>query len=158
MGFNNWSWGERMKDFLEGIHTFNEARLMKDGNYCSIIVEGPRDVRIFNRLVDTQKCKIIPFKGKDNLCEIIALENFKDENKIIAIRDADCLRINKKKIIYEKCFLTDTHDMDTDILYYFKFKKLLSRLNVSGISEEKELLGECNYGVVFQRYEQRNIL
>lgn len=97
-------------------------------NMCFIFVEGQTDVRLFRKFFDLDKCKVERIPGGNVKLEECVLTLLPSHNLIVAIRDADFLRVSNTPLIAKpNIILTDYHDVEMTILYQSKiFDNLMS--------------------------------
>ncbi len=90
----------------------NEAT---EGNTI-VIVEGADDNDVYDAFFDKGKTFIHPDGNCDNHIRILNELNGAYENRLIAIKDADFDRLNKKVYEYGNLFLTDGYDLEGMVL------------------------------------------
>ncbi|EKO3803431.1 DUF4435 domain-containing protein [Vibrio harveyi] len=108
------------------------------GHY--LLVEGRKDITLFNKFVDHDNCRLKPTFGKykqREVYEILEKRGFKNK---LAIRDADFIRMpNNPKfdVNYNKAiFLTDYHDSEGMIINSLAFRDFL--VSISNDDELKK--------------------
>lgn len=96
-----------------------------------LAVEGSTDFRLFRNLVDLNECFVISCDGKNNVLDAVKeLENSKFEG-ILGIVDADFWRLIGKTSPSVNIILTDTHDLDSMLVFSKALEKVLSELILS---------------------------
>ncbi len=118
INYEDYKKGELHLDFL---HPHSQNKIF-------IFVEGEDDVRLFQKFFDLNKCKVEYIPGGKNKLESHVKDLLKErKNKlIVAIRDADFLRITNPNYQNENIILTDCHDIEmTSINQKEPFKSLL---------------------------------
>ncbi|RLG24840.1 hypothetical protein DRN85_06980, partial [Methanosarcinales archaeon] len=105
----------------------NTARMMRTQYSGTIlIVEGSTDSRVYGRLVSKTECRIIPAEGKEkaiNALEMLEKDSF---NGVLTIVDADFWKIEGVEPNNSNILLTDSHDLETMILYSDALDSVLS--------------------------------
>ncbi|WP_232731757.1 DUF4435 domain-containing protein [Kamptonema formosum] len=106
-------------------------RSQHDGSF--LIVEGDTDARVFNHLVDREKCQVENAYNKEMAVE--ALDILEQDNfaGVLAIVDADFSRLEGTVPSSPNLLLTDTHDLETMLLQSPALEKVLAEHS----SEEK---------------------
>ncbi len=111
-------------------------------NQVIILVEGDSDSRFYKNYFHKKICKIkFPMGGNNNKANAIkTLEKLTEEDyKVIALLDADFDHLEKKKLLYDTLFLTDTHDLETMILSTNALEKIINESdNSNKLAEMKE--------------------
>ncbi|MBF0549823.1 MAG: DUF4435 domain-containing protein [Deltaproteobacteria bacterium] len=111
-----------MKDFITPRRTANAILMLRaHAQYRSksfLVVEGPTDRDIFNRLIDQNNCDIKVASGKDNVIMVLKeLEKGKMRFEgVLGVVDADFWLLNGTASPVDNLFLTDTHDLETMII------------------------------------------
>lgn len=79
-----------------------------------VMVEGKKDVKLFDRFFDQHAAKIVPTFGKYKMRDVFDLLNERNYSNKIGIRDADFLRVRGKydPNFSEPIFVTDFHDSE----------------------------------------------
>jgi hypothetical protein len=123
---------EIMQKPLRGIHYLNTIKQLKSRfpDTSFVAVEGPKDIEVFKRFINGKNCQLYPICNKDKICEMVKEPIFKSDPDIIAIRDVDYLRVNKKMPKYDKLFFTDNNDMETEIIRSESFINFLNNLDL----------------------------
>lgn len=113
------------------------------GHY--VLVEGKKDIRLYNRFINSEFAKVKPTFGKYKLREAYKILSEQGFDKKIGIRDADFLRIKgnpKFDATYsENIFATDYHDAEVmmiknDALQNFLFT-VSDQAKISAFEKEK---------------------
>ncbi|NYR08794.1 hypothetical protein [Psychrobacter sp. BI730] len=81
-----------------------------------IFLEGVSDVRLFRKFFDLDKCKVESIPGGNGKLEECIVTLLPIHALIVAIRDADFIRINNPSYHKKNIVLTDYHDIETTIL------------------------------------------
>lgn len=83
-----------------------------------VLVEGKSDIKLFRKLFDLENCKVENVPGgnlKLEECVDLLIETYP---LIIAIRDADFIRLNQdERYPKHHIFLTDQHDIEMTMLF-----------------------------------------
>lgn len=119
----------------------NDLRMKRVQDLRTIlIVEGTTDKRVFESLIDMSKCKCIVAYGKDNAIAIHC-SLFKGEklDGFLTVLDADFDRVLNKTTKIPHIFLTDTHDLETFIIYYGALEKFMGEYCL-----EEHIIKFCN--------------
>jgi Protein of unknown function (DUF4435) len=90
-----------------------------------LLLEGETDARIFDDLIDSNKCQIEIGFGKRNVID--ALDRLEDEGfpGVVAIVDADFDRLSGRAYELDGLCLTDKHDIDLTIFSSTAFDKYI---------------------------------
>jgi hypothetical protein len=80
-----------------------------------LVVEGPDDVDVYGRLMDSNVVCIYPDCNCDKHEVILRALNGKYGSRLLAIKDADFDRLEGRIYQFSNLFLTDTHDLETMI-------------------------------------------
>ncbi|MBF0474628.1 MAG: DUF4435 domain-containing protein [Deltaproteobacteria bacterium] len=111
-----------MKDFITPRRTANAILMLRaHAQYRSksfLVVEGPTDRDIFDRLIDQNNCDIKVASGKDNVIMVLKeLQKGKDRFEgVLGVIDTDFWMLNGTASPVDNLFLTDTHDLETMII------------------------------------------
>ena len=83
-----------------------------------ILVEGESDVLLYQEVITEERCTITEVPGSSGKLQdtLEVLQPLHQRGLVIAIRDADFLRLNQQVPQQEELFLTDGHDMDVMLL------------------------------------------
>lgn len=105
----------------------NEIRLQRFGYAgCFLIVEGERaDLKVYQRFVDSEACKIIPAYGKENAVGALKILEQDRLTGVLAIVDADFWRLEEQLPTSPNLIVTDTYDLETMILKSPALEKVL---------------------------------
>lgn len=116
-----------MKNYLTSDDIANTARMIRTLHHGAIlIVEGTTDVRVYENLINSTHCMVLPANNKDiAITTINKLEkdNFKG---VLTIVDTDFWKLDSIKPNSLNILLTDTHDLETMILFSEALDKVLS--------------------------------
>src|SRR5512136_2448157 len=99
-----------MREYITAARTANKIRMQRsqhDGSF--LIVEGDTDARVFNNLVDRDKCQVENACNKEmavGALNILEKDNFAG---VLAIADADFSRLEGTVPSSPNLLLTDTH-------------------------------------------------
>lgn len=109
-----------MTGYLDESNVINSIRLQlrhpSGAKKIWIIVEGETDQKLFSKLVNGENVEIeISYGGINRLLSTVS-ELFKETNRIIGIRDADFLHLEKRIEYTKNIFLTDVHDSEMMII------------------------------------------
>ncbi|MCP4349254.1 MAG: DUF4435 domain-containing protein [Desulfobacterales bacterium] len=109
-----------MEKHLDESNVVNSIRLQlrhpSGADKVWIIVEGETDQKLFSKLIDGHHAEIeISHGGLISLLNSVS-ELLKETNRILGIRDADFLHLERKKETSENIFLTDFHDAEMMII------------------------------------------
>jgi hypothetical protein len=110
-----------MRKHLNEIDTIGEIRQARrhptGKNYLWILVEGISDQKLYSKLIDGPytKIEIVHGGGKNELRDAL-LKLIVETNRVIGIRDADFLRLDKQQETIKTLFLTDAHDAEMMLL------------------------------------------
>ena len=83
-----------------------------------IFLEGGSDVRLFRKFFDLDKCKVENIPGGNVKLEECISVLLPIHSLVVAIRDADFIRINDPSYYKKNIVLTDCHDIEITILNY----------------------------------------
>jgi hypothetical protein len=105
----------------------NTARMMRTQYAGTIlIVEGSTDARVYGDFVSKTECRLIIATGKDNAISALELLENGDIDGVLTIVDADFWRLDGNEPNSSNLLLTDSHDLETMILYSDALDKVLS--------------------------------
>lgn len=124
-----------MLDIITPDSVASEIRLLReDTNYqgAFLFVEGETDYALFANYFTQEKCNIKRLKGKDNVLNLIEIMVHSGDSLCFAIVDADFWHIEKKQPPHENIFVTDTHDIETQIFISPAVEKVCRELFPSG--------------------------
>lgn len=105
-----------------------------------LLVEGDTDSRFFSNLTSSGASKIIPAYGKDNVIQTIVEINKRGTKGVIGIVDADFWHV-EGFTIPSNLFVTDTHDIETMIIFSPALEKVLREFVPGEKLEHIENLG-----------------
>ncbi|WP_332854536.1 DUF4435 domain-containing protein [Duganella sp. S19_KUP01_CR8] len=118
-----------MLEFLTPDRMANAICLDKNFKGFVVLVEGKKDLKLYDRFIDKSSAKIVPTFGKYNLKEVYTLLTKRDFPRKIGLRDADFLRIGgnpKYDPAYaEEIFATDFHDSEIMMIKSHACRNLL---------------------------------
>lgn len=120
-----------MLDVITAASVASEIRLLReDTNYEGVFlfVEGETDYALFSNFFEKEKCKIKRLDGRDKVLELIETMTKVGDELCLAIVDADYWYIEKKQPPYENVFVTDTHDIETQIFMSPALEKVCREL------------------------------
>jgi len=86
-----------------------------------LLTEGTTDARVYGRFVNDAKCKLVPALGKDNAIGAISILENDRFCGVLAIIDTDFWRIDGITLNSPNILLTDTHDLESLILFSYLF-------------------------------------
>jgi hypothetical protein len=95
---------------------FELHQLRADYAGSFLLVEGETDCKFYKKYIDKTNCMVYPAYGKEKV--LATVKGFEDFKGLLAIVDADFLTIEGKDCDNENIIFTDTHDLETLILYY----------------------------------------
>jgi hypothetical protein len=129
-----------MIDEITPASVASEVHLLRED--CSyegvfLFVEGETDYALFSNYIDEGNCIIKQLGGRDKVLEIIKIMARDGDRLCLAIVDADFWYIEKKQPPNDNVFLTDTHDIETQIFLSPALEKVCRELFPS--SEVKSL-------------------
>lgn len=123
-----------MKDQITPDRIANSIRLLcSDHDGVFLIVEGHSDRLIYERLVNEQEVRLTIAYNKDNAIKVLFILEKENFRRVIAVIDADFLRIEQQIPESNNLFLTDEHDLEMMLIKSAAFDKLLKERG----SEEK---------------------
>lgn len=124
-----------MKDQITPDRIANSIRLLRgDHEGVFLIVEGPSDKLIYERLVNKQEVRVTIASGKNNAIKALSILEKEDNfRRVVAVIDADFSRIEQQIPDSNNLFLTDEHDLEMMLIKSAAFDKLLKERG----SEEK---------------------
>lgn len=116
-----------MQAYLTPHDIANTVRMMRTLHHGAIlIVEGDKDLRIYQRFVDEKHCRLVPGNGRPNTIDSVSILENANLKGILAIVDADFWRLDGIKPSSSNLVLTDTHDLETMILSSNALDEILS--------------------------------
>ena len=105
----------------------NTARMMRTQYTGTIlIVEGSTDARVYGRFVSETECRLIPATGKDKAISALELLENGGLGGVLTIVDADFQRLDGIEPGSSNLLMTDSHDLETMILYSDALDNVLS--------------------------------
>ncbi len=93
-----------------------------------VFVEGETDFALFSNYFNGSRCMLKRVKGKDNVLRVIELLINSGEEFCLAIVDADFWHIEGKQPPHENIYVTDTHDIETQIFMSPALEKIFREL------------------------------
>lgn len=92
-----------------------------------LLLEGTSDMRVFEKFINPENCKLVDSNGKDNALSILKLLKESGEFKgLLAIVDSDFEYIQNSGLnLIPNLFLTDNHDIETMIISSNAFERLI---------------------------------
>ena len=107
-----------MKQFLTPYDFANTVRMMRPQFTGTVlVVEGDSDARVYGRFVDDKSCMVVPAHGKSNVLIAMGILEKDGILGVIAIVDSDFSALDEAVQENPNVFKTDTHDLETMILY-----------------------------------------
>lgn len=97
-----------------------------------LFVEGDTDYALFANFLNTENCQIKRLEGKEKVLKLIEIMIKDGDGLCLAIVDADFWHIEKKQPPFENVFVTDTHDIETQIFMSPALEKVCRELFPSG--------------------------
>jgi hypothetical protein len=91
-----------------------------------LIVEGSTDARVYGRLVSETECRLILATGKDKAIKALNILEEDGLNGVLTIVDADFWRLDGVEHGSSNLLLTDSHDLETMLLYSDALDNVLS--------------------------------
>lgn len=93
-----------------------------------LAVEGTTDLRLFRNLTDNETCLIQSCDGKNNVLDVVKELEESDFEGVLGVIDADFWRILKISAPSQNIVLTDTHDIDSMLLFSPALNTVLAEL------------------------------
>ena len=116
-----------MRNYITADDVANGIRMVRaqfSGTF--LIVEGQTaDLRVYKRLVDSERAQVTPAHNKDNTLAALKILEEADFAGVVAIVDADFWRLEGLDPTSPNQFITDTHDLETMLLESPVLDKLL---------------------------------
>ncbi len=106
-----------MRQYLDKNDTMGEIRQASrhpvGKHYLWVLVEGISDQKLYAKLIDghNTKVEIVNGGGKNELRDALEIL-IHETNRVIGIRDADFMHIDKQRQTINVLFLTDAHDAE----------------------------------------------
>jgi hypothetical protein len=172
MGFNCRTWGARMSRCQKGPNyeimtkhltvdtILGEIKMRKTAHPFStyVVVEGHCDIIVFENFTIKKRCELVPANGDKHIGKLVREPMFINE-KCIAIKDADCMWLNKKDETYKKLFFYDTRDLDSDIIHSDSFDSFLQKFNIQDIEQlRNKILKNCKMIGLLRCFNDKNDL
>jgi hypothetical protein len=115
-----------VRQYLTANDIANTVRMTRSLHGGTILlVEGDTDIRVYERFIDNNNCKLIPSFGKYNAIDALTILIRGNVKGIVSIVDADFWRLDNIKYP-NNLFLTETHDLESMILCSDALEKILS--------------------------------
>lgn len=109
-----------MLEFLTPDRMANAICLDKNFKGSIVLVEGKKDLKLYDRFIDKSAARLVPTFGKYNLREVFSLLKQRAFPRKIGLRDADFLRIHGNPKFDpgydDDIFTTDFHDSEIMML------------------------------------------
>lgn len=122
-----------MKNFLTPHDIANQIRMMRPlHSGAVVIVEGDSDARVYRRFVDDTCCRVIPAHGKSNVLSALSMLEENNFRGVLAIIDSDFWRLDGTKPESLNILMTDTHDLETMIVFSRAFDTVLDEFGSAG--------------------------
>lgn len=116
-----------MRKYLTADYIANTTRMLRTTHDGAIlIVEGTTDVRVYENFINKAQCRILPANNKDVAIAAInklEIDNFRG---VLTIVDTDFWKLDGIHPKSLNILLTDTHDLETMILFSDALDKILS--------------------------------
>lgn len=93
-----------------------------------VFVEGETDFALFSSFFNDARCKVKRVNGKDNVLQVVDLLLNSGEELCVAIVDADFWHIEDKQPPHVNIYVTDTHDIETQIFMSPALEKICREL------------------------------
>jgi len=121
-----------MRETLSGADIMAELLLIRS-NFAGtlLILEGETDCRLFDGLINGNKCKTIPGHGKDSVLEAIQEAGMAALGGVAAIVDADYWHLEGVDAPAANVFMTDDHDLEMVMLNSPALDRLLRQFGSS---------------------------
>jgi len=136
----------------------NTARMMRTQYTGTILmVEGSTDERVYGNFVSNTKCRLIIATGKDKAVRALELLENGGLDGILTIIDADFWRLDGIEPDSSNLLMTDSHDLETMILYSDALDKVLSEFGSAGKIAKlgrpiRDILLECGLPIGYLRW------
>lgn len=121
-----------MKAYITADDIANTVRMMRTQHTGTIlIVEGHKDMRVFDNLVNKVECKLLPAYGKDNATNALDMLEKDNFDGVLAIVDSDFWKLEGFVPSTPNLLTTDTHDLETMLIASGALDKVLSEYGSS---------------------------
>ncbi len=124
-----------MLDLLTPESISSELQLLREDvgfKGVFLFVEGETDYALFSNFINNSNCQIRRLEGKEKVLKLIEIMTKVGDGLCLAIVDADFWYIEKKQPPFENVFVTDTHDIETQIFMSPALEKVCRELFPSG--------------------------
>jgi hypothetical protein len=91
----------------------------------ALLVEGPKDVRVFRNLINEAACDIVSTEGKPNAVGALNVLRRSGQRGILVVIDSDFSRLGGQQIIDPDVVTTDVHDIEAMMLQSAAPQKLM---------------------------------
>jgi hypothetical protein len=119
-----------MTEYLTADDVANDIRMCRSGfSGTIVVVEGDTDQTVFERLLDSELCQILPANNKGNAFAAFASLSSSDNEGVIVIVDADFDRYLNAQAAIPGVFLSDCHDLEMMMLESPAFDSVLGELS-----------------------------
>lgn len=106
-----------MKEYLTSDHLANTVRMARSiDNRAVMFVEGATDARFFERFVDLDGCKVVAAHDRKRALGALRLLNSSAFSGVLAVVDADFVRITSTFESDRNLFYSDGHDLEVMLL------------------------------------------
>ena len=120
-------------DNIEPVRLANQISLDRQFKGKHLFLEGVKDLKVYPKFLDQSNLRIIVSHGKYNMATAWKELERRNDDRKIAIRDADFIRIRDKfdPDFHDSFFITDYHDSEIMITSTDSFENvLLSHLTI----------------------------
>lgn len=107
-----------MRQYITGERKVTELYMLRalDRSSSFLIVEGLTDQRLYQKFIDSTKCKVVTAENKENVIDTIVILNEKKFEGVLGIIDTDFSKLDQDKMKTPNLLTTDTHDIETMII------------------------------------------
>ena len=132
-----------MIDNVTGYDIAAEVKMVRSAFAGTIlVVEGDDDILFFEKFTNTDECKLLPARGKQNVLNALTLLDKEGLGGTLGIVDADFWHIMPPDKMHVKICVIDYHDLEIMII---ESQSLISLLNEYGSEEKiKNFIERCN--------------
>ncbi|MEM9275245.1 MAG: DUF4435 domain-containing protein [Cyanobacteria bacterium P01_F01_bin.143] len=151
-----------MRKFITVEREANAIKLQRSSFFGTfLLVEGISDKKLYQNLIDEEKCKLVVVSGKPSskiraikIIEILDKSNFQG---ILAIVDADFDHLEQSSPQSPNLLLTDTHDLETMLLQSPALDKVIrefgSEDKINQLNQDRrEVLLELGLSIGYLRW------
>jgi hypothetical protein len=118
-----------MRKHLSHHDVANYVRMIRTQHQGAIlIVEGDKDRRIYERFINGACCKVVYASGKANAIGALAIIEKGGVKGVLGIVDSDFWKLDGIEPATANVMLTDTHDLETELLASGVLERILSEL------------------------------